>query len=140
MLSIFLFNGQLAIASIYHYIFMVCLGDPRLGLLLKIPVLLDLLEDGKVTMMATEEEVTGDGGWWEQFSSKCGVEASGIFSVTLEELWESNLELHWDWEAVAMGSLLQTPSPNTRIVWLGIPGCMASGSISPALPQILQTG
>lgn len=86
MLSIFLFNGQLAIASIYHYIFMVCLGDPRFGLLLKTPVLLDLLEDGKVTMMVTEEEVAGGVRWWEQFSSKYGVEASGSCSVTLEKL------------------------------------------------------
>lgn len=59
MLSIFLFNGQLAIASIYRYIFMVCLGDPRFGLLLKTPVLLDLLEDGKVTKMGGGVGVLG---------------------------------------------------------------------------------
>lgn len=41
---------------------MACVGNPRFELLLKITLLLDYLEDGKMTMMVTEEEVAGGRG------------------------------------------------------------------------------
>lgn len=68
---------------------MALFGNPKFDLL-KITLFPGPLEDRNVTMLVTEEDVLCGVG--EQFSSKCGVEASGSFCVALVELWKSSPE------------------------------------------------